>query len=97
MNVGPDVLHQVVMNDDLLSKPIELTAGIHASGLHRVEAFNSWHEAETVHQRPSACSGEIVLLEANTDFKAWTLSTDRFNDRVAPDRQFDVTLTAAVR
>ena len=96
MDVRPDVLHQVVMNNDLLSKPVEFAIGIHASGLHRVEAFNGGDEPQAVQQRPGAACLEVQVLKPHSNVKAGALRADRLNDRVTPNRELDVFLAAAI-
>ena len=46
MNVGPDVLDQVVMDNDVVCEPVELTRCVHTRGAHRAVGLNRWNEAQ---------------------------------------------------
>ena len=48
VDVGPDVLDQVVMSDDLFGQPVKLACCVHPRGTHVVERLNSRDEAKTV-------------------------------------------------
>ena len=51
VDIGPNVLDEVVMRDDLLSQPVELSSRVHPCRTHAVEGLDSGDKSKAVGQR----------------------------------------------
>ena len=94
MDVGPDVLDQVVMHNDVLSQPIKITRGIHPSGTHRRVSLDCRDKAQRVGQRAGLT--RPVVQDACGRLKAWFLVINSLLDLVSLDRELHVALAAFV-
>ena len=94
MDVGADVLDQIVMDDDVLCQPIEVARGIHARGAHRAVCLNSRDKAQRVGQR-AGLTGPVIQ-DAGVRVETGLLVIDRLLDLVSLDRELHVALAALV-
>ncbi len=95
VNVGADVLDQVVMGDDLLSQPVELAGCVHPRGTHVVERLYSRDKAQTVGQRAGLVDRKSQVLRAGVERRL--LRRDGLFNFVAPDPELHVTVRSTLQ
>ena len=88
VDIGANVLDQIVMGNDLLGEPVKLARSVHPRGAHVVERLNCRDKAKAVGQVRVLLTGQTL----RAGIKRRLLGSDRFFDLISPHPKLDVTI-----